>query len=112
MEEHECTSWDQQTLRGASSGRLCVGTGGKDMGTGMFYCGRTNTLHSNRGLIETHGTTQPRKHHIKQAESTSCSRDIKCPPKPTRNDATTVFVGWTQGAGDNTAKVVASFFGC
>ena len=45
-------------------------------------------------------------------QSTSRSRDIKWPPKPTRNDATTVFVGWTQGAGDDTAKVVASFFGC
>ena len=45
-------------------------------------------------------------------QSTSRSRDIKRPPKPTRHDTTTVFVGWTQGAGDDTAKVVASFFGC
>ena len=45
-------------------------------------------------------------------QSTSCSRDIKRPPKPTRSDARTVFVGWTRGAGDVTAKVVASFFGC
>ena len=45
-------------------------------------------------------------------QSTSRSRDIKRPPKPTRSDATTVLVGWTQGAGDDTAKVVASFFGC
>ena len=45
-------------------------------------------------------------------QSTSRSRDIKRPPKPTRSDATTVFVGWTQGARDDTAKVVASFFGC
>ena len=43
---------------------------------------------------------------------TSRSRDIKRPPKPTRHDTTTVFVGWTQGARDDTAKVVASFFGC
>ena len=42
-------------------------------------------------------------------QSTSRSTDIKRPPKPTRQ---TVFVGWTQGAGDDTAKVVASFFGC
>ena len=45
-------------------------------------------------------------------QSTSRSRDIKRPPEPTRSDATTVFVGWTQGAGDDTAKVVASFIGC
>ena len=45
-------------------------------------------------------------------QSTSRSRDMKRPPKPTRRDTTTVFVGWTQGAGDDTAKVVASFFGC
>ena len=45
-------------------------------------------------------------------QSTSRSRDIKRPPKPTRHDTTTVFVGWTQGAGDDTAKVAASFFGC
>ena len=45
-------------------------------------------------------------------QSTSRSRDNKRPPKPTRSDATTVIVGWTQGAGDDTAKVVASFFGC
>ena len=45
-------------------------------------------------------------------QSTSRSRDIKRPRKPTRYQATTVFVGWIQGAGDDTAKVVASFFGC
>ena len=45
-------------------------------------------------------------------QSTSRPRDIKRPPKPTRHDTTTVFVRWTQGAGDDTAKVVASFFGC
>ena len=45
-------------------------------------------------------------------QPTSRSRDIKRPPKPTRSDAMTVFVGWTQGAGDDTPKVVASFFGC
>ena len=45
-------------------------------------------------------------------QSTSRSRDIKRLPKPTRHDTTTVFVGWTQGAGDDTAKVVTSFFGC
>ena len=47
-----------------------------------------------------------------RTQSTSRSRDIKRPPKPTRHDTTTVFVGWTQGAGDDAAKVVASFFGC
>ena len=45
-------------------------------------------------------------------QSSSRSRDIKRPHKPTKSDATTVFVGGTQGAGDDTAKVVASFFGC
>ena len=45
-------------------------------------------------------------------QSTSRSRDIKRPPKPTRYDATIVSVRRTQGAGDDTAKVVASFFGC
>ena len=39
-------------------------------------------------------------------------RDVKRPPKPTRNNATTVFVGWTRSARDDTAKVVVSFFGC
>ena len=50
-------------------------------------------------------------HRNNWTQSTSRSRDIKRPPKRTRSDATTVFVGWTQGAGDATAKVVASFFG-
>ena len=53
-------------------------------------------------ILNCNSSTQP----------TSRSRDIKRPPQPTRSDATTVFVGWTQGAGDDTAKVVASFFGC
>ena len=46
-----------------------------------------------------------------RTQSMSRSRDTKRPPKPTGSDATTVFVGWTQGASDDTAKVVASFFG-
>ena len=45
-------------------------------------------------------------------EATSRSRDIKRPPKPTRKDATTVFVGRNQGARHDTAKVVVSFFVC
>ena len=45
-------------------------------------------------------------------QSASRSRDIKQPPKPLRNDTLTIFVGWTQGAGEDTAKAVASFFGC
>ena len=44
-------------------------------------------------------------------QSTSRSRDVKRPSKPLRHDTLTVFVGWTQGAGEDTARVVASFFG-
>ena len=44
--------------------------------------------------------------------STSWSRDVKRLPKPLRHDTLTVFVGWTHGAGEDTARVVASFFGC
>ena len=42
MEEHECTT---QSLTGVGSGKMCVGTGGKDMGTGSVYCERRDTLH-------------------------------------------------------------------
>ena len=34
----------RQSLPGAGSGRLCVGTGGKDMGTSSVYCGRRDTV--------------------------------------------------------------------
>ena len=51
----------RQGLRGVGSGRLCVGTRGKNMGTGSVYCGRRHTLHSGR-LSETHGPTRPHKH--------------------------------------------------
>ena len=37
---------------------LCVGIGGKDMGTGSVYRGRWDALHSGR-LSETHGPTRP-----------------------------------------------------
>ena len=62
MEEHECTSWNQTESPWCSSGRLCVGTRGKDMGTGNVYRGRRDTLHS-RQPSGTHGTTEARKHH-------------------------------------------------
>ena len=45
-------------------------------------------------------------------QSASRSRDIQRPPWPLRHDATTVFIGWTQEAGEDTAKVVASFYRC
>ena len=65
MEGHKCTSWDlgtRQSLRGAGSGRLCVGMRGKDMGTRSVYSGRRDTLHT-RQSSETYGPTKPRKHH-------------------------------------------------
>ena len=52
----------RQSLPSAGSGRLCMGTRGKDMGTRSVYHGRRDTLHSGR-LSEAHGPTKPCKYH-------------------------------------------------
>ena len=44
-------------------------------------------------------------------QSTSRSWVLKHPPKPLLHGTLTVLVVWTQGAGEDTARVVASFFG-
>ena len=55
----------RQSLLGVGSGELCVGTGGKNIGTGSIYLRRRDTLHSGRPS-ETHGSTKTRKHHSSQ----------------------------------------------
>ena len=41
-------------------------------------------------------------------QSASCSRDMKCPLISPGANSRTVFVGGTQGVGEDTAQVVAS----
>ena len=43
--------------------------------------------------------------------SASRTTDVKRPPKPLRHDTVTVLVGFTEGVGEDAARVVASFFG-